>query len=77
EKPIPDEYNTQHKEGFDANCYPNKNFFDISGPAVLRNTTNKGNGALDVKITDSTSVQGTDYKITFDCTDCLVTPLAD
>ncbi|WP_196005503.1 flagellar hook-associated protein FlgK [Citrobacter freundii] len=72
-----DAFNTQHKEGFDANGDPGKNFFDIGGPAVLSNTTNKGNGALDVKITDSSSVQATDYKITFDGTDWQVTRLAD
>ncbi|WP_220717905.1 flagellar hook-associated protein FlgK [Citrobacter freundii] len=72
-----DVFNTQHKEGFDANGDPGKNFFDIGGPAVLSNTTNKGTGALDVKITDSSSVQATDYKITFDGTDWQVTRLAD
>ncbi|AOI31935.1 flagellar hook-associated protein FlgK [Citrobacter freundii] len=72
-----DAFNTQHKEGFDANGDPGKNFFDIGGPAVLSNTTNKGTGALDVKITDSSSVQATDYKITFDGTDWQVTRLAE
>ncbi|EPC0894427.1 flagellar hook-associated protein FlgK [Citrobacter freundii] len=72
-----DAFNMQHKEGFDANGDPGKNFFDIGGPAVLSNTTNKGTGALDVKITDSSSVQATDYKITFDGTDWQVTRLAD
>lgn len=72
-----DAFNKQHKEGFDANGDPGKNFFDIGGPAVLSNTTNKGTGALDVKITDSSSVQATDYKITFDGTDWQVTRLAD
>lgn len=72
-----DAFNTQHKEGFDANGDPGKNFFDIGGPAVLSNTTNKGTGALDVKITDSSSVQATDYKITFDGTDWQVTRQAD
>ncbi|WP_413594961.1 flagellar hook-associated protein FlgK [Citrobacter youngae] len=72
-----DAFNTQHKEGFDANGDPGKNFFDIGGPAVLSNTKNKGTGALDVKMTDSSSVQATDYKITFDGADWQVTRLAD
>ncbi|WP_410753130.1 flagellar hook-associated protein FlgK [Citrobacter youngae] len=72
-----DAFNTQHKEGFDANGDPGKDFFDIGGPAVLSNTKNKGTGALDVKMTDSSSVQATDYKITFDGTDWQVTRLAD
>ncbi|HEF0097625.1 TPA: flagellar hook-associated protein FlgK [Citrobacter youngae] len=72
-----DAFNTQHKEGFDANGDPGKNFFDIGGPAVLSNTKNKGTGALDIKMTDSSSVQATDYKITFDGTDWQVTRLAD
>ncbi|HBM9257217.1 TPA: flagellar hook-associated protein FlgK [Citrobacter freundii] len=72
-----DAFNTQHKEGFDANGNPGKDFFDIGGPAVLSNTKNKGTGALDVKMTDSSSVQATDYKITFDGVDWQVTRLAD
>ncbi|EIQ74129.1 flagellar hook-associated protein FlgK [Shigella flexneri 1235-66] len=72
-----DAFNTQHKKGFDANGDPGKNFFDIGGPAVLSNTKNKGTGALDVKMTDSSSVQATDYKITFDGVDWQVTRLAD
>ncbi|MDM2933583.1 flagellar hook-associated protein FlgK [Citrobacter sp. Cu233] len=72
-----DRFNTQHKEGFDANGVQGKDFFEIGGPAVLSNTKNKGAGALDVKMTDSSSVQATDYKITFDGTDWQVTRLAD
>ncbi|WP_410750005.1 flagellar hook-associated protein FlgK [Citrobacter sp. U14242] len=72
-----DRFNTQHKEGFDANGAQGKDFFEIGGPAVLSNTKNKGTGALDVKMTDSSSVQATDYKITFDGTDWQVTRLAD
>lgn len=72
-----DAFNTQHKEGFDAKGDKGGNFFDIGSPAVLSNTKNQGTGSLDVKMTDSSAVQATDYKIVFDGTDWQVTRLAD
>lgn len=72
-----DAFNTQHKAGFDANGDKGENFFDIGSPVVLSNTKNKGTGSLDVKMTDSSAVQATDYKIVFDGKDWQVTRLAD
>ncbi|MDM2746090.1 flagellar hook-associated protein FlgK [Citrobacter sp. Cu231] len=72
-----DAFNTQHKEGFDANGDQGKDFFAIGSPAVFNNTKNSGTGSLGAKITDSSAVQATDYKIVFDGTDWQVTRLAD
>ena len=72
-----DAFNTQHKEGFDANGDAGKDFFSIGGPSVLSNTKNTGTGSLTAKVTDSSAVQATDYNITFDGTDWQVTRLAD
>ena len=72
-----DAFNTQHKEGFDANGDAGKDFFAIGGPSVLSNTKNTGTGSLTAKVTDSSAVQATDYNITFDGTDWQVTRLAD
>lgn len=72
-----DAFNTQHKAGFDANGDKGENFFDIGSPVVLSNTKNKRTGSLDVKMTDSSAVQATDYKIVFDGKDWQVTRLAD
>lgn len=72
-----DAFNTQHKEGFDANGDQGKDFFAIGSPAVFNNAKNTGTGSLTAKITDSSAVQATDYKIVFDGTDWQVTRLAD
>lgn len=39
-----DAFNTQHKEGFDANGDAGKDFFAIGGPSVLSNTKILGQG---------------------------------
>ncbi|EGT0621979.1 flagellar hook-associated protein FlgK [Citrobacter braakii] len=72
-----DAFNTQHKEGFDANGDQGKDFFAIGSPAVFNNAKNTGTGSLIAKITDSSAVQATDYKIVYDGTDWQVTRLAD
>ncbi|MEG2398497.1 MAG: flagellar hook-associated protein FlgK [Citrobacter sp.] len=72
-----DAFNTQHKEGFDANGDQGKDFFAIGSPSVLSNAKNTGTGSLTAKVTDSSAVQATDYKIAFDGTDWQVTRLAD
>lgn len=72
-----DAFNTQHKEGFDANGDQGKDFFAIGSPTVFNNAKNTGTGSLTAKITDSSAVQATDYKIVFDGTDWQVTRLAD
>jgi flagellar hook-associated protein 1 FlgK len=72
-----DAFNTQHKEGFDANGDQGKDFFAIGSPSVLSNAKNTGTGSLTAKVTDSSAVQATDYKIAFDGTDWQITRLAD
>ncbi|OQM43588.1 flagellar hook-associated protein FlgK [Citrobacter braakii] len=72
-----DAFNTQHKEGFDANGDQGKDFFAIGSPAVFNNAKNTGTGSLSAKITDSSAVQATDYKIVYDGTDWQVTRLVD
>lgn len=72
-----DAFNTQHKEGFDANGDQGKDFFAIGSPAVFNNAKNTGTGSLSAKIIDSSAVQATDYKIVYDGTDWQVTRLAD
>ncbi|QMD53281.1 flagellar hook-associated protein FlgK [Citrobacter sp. RHB35-C21] len=72
-----DAFNTQHKEGFDANGDQGKDFFAFGSPAVFNNAKNTGTGSLSAKITDSSAVQATDYKIVYDGTDWQVTRLAD
>ena len=41
-----DAFNTQHKEGFDANGDAGKDFFAIGSPSVLSNAKNTGKAEL-------------------------------
>jgi len=72
-----DAFNKQNAQGIDANGDDGGKFFNIGGPTTLSNTKNTGSAALDAKITDSTQVQATDYKVSFDGTSWQVTRLSD
>lgn len=72
-----DAFNKQNAKGIDANGDDGGNFFNIGGPTTLSNTKNTGDAALSAKITDSTQVQATDYKVSFDGTNWQVTRLSD
>lgn len=72
-----DAFNTQHKEGFDANGDKGKDFFAIGDPSVLSNTKNNGKAELTAEVDDSSKVQATDYKVVFSGGKWQVTRLAD
>ncbi|MDU2940307.1 MAG: flagellar hook-associated protein FlgK [Enterobacteriaceae bacterium] len=72
-----DAFNQQHAEGIDANGDAGGDFFNIGKPAVVSNSRNTGTAALSATISDSTSVQATDYKVTYDGSNWQVTRLAD
>ncbi|WP_312628213.1 flagellar hook-associated protein FlgK [Scandinavium sp.] len=72
-----DAFNKQNAQGIDANGDVGGNFFNIGGPTTLSNTKNTGDATLSAKITDSTQVQATDYKVSFDGTSWQVTRLSD
>ncbi|HIC8605956.1 flagellar hook-associated protein FlgK [Citrobacter freundii] len=72
-----DAFNTQHKEGFDANGDQGKDFFAIGSPAVLSNAKNTGKAELTAEVNDSSKVQATDYKVVFSGGKWQVTRLAD
>ncbi len=72
-----DAFNTQHKEGFDANGDQGKDFFAIGSPAVLSNAKNTGKAELTAEVNDSLKVQATDYKVVFSGGKWQVTRLAD
>ncbi|MDU1875358.1 flagellar hook-associated protein FlgK [Citrobacter sp.] len=72
-----DAFNTQHKEGFDANGDKGKDFFAIGDPSVLSNTKNSGKAELTAEVDDSSKVQATDYKVVFSGGKWQVTRLAD
>ena len=72
-----DAFNTQHKEGFDANGDAGKDFFAIGSPSVLSNAKNTGKAELSAEVDDTSKVQATDYKVVFSGGKWQVTRLAD
>jgi flagellar hook-associated protein 1 FlgK len=72
-----DAFNTQNKAGIDANGNDGKDFFTFGSPAVLNNTKNTGSASLGATITDSSQVQATDYKLSFDGSNWKVTRTSD
>ena len=70
-------FNAQHKQGYDANGDQGEDFFSIGKPSVLSNAKNTGSGTLSAEVTDSSSVQATNYKLVFDGQDWQVTRLSD
>ncbi|SNY60078.1 flagellar hook-associated protein FlgK [Enterobacter sp. CC120223-11] len=72
-----DAFNKQNAQGIDANGDDGGDFFNIGGPTTLSNTKNAGDASLGVSMTDSTQVQATDYKVSWDGTNWNVTRLSD
>ncbi|WP_435954237.1 flagellar hook-associated protein FlgK [Dryocola sp. BD626] len=72
-----DAFNQQHKQGVDANGDDGTDFFKIGSPSVLSNSKNTGSATLKPTLTDSSAVQASDYKVSFDGTDWQVTRLSD
>jgi flagellar hook-associated protein 1 FlgK len=72
-----DAFNTQNKAGIDANGDTGKDFFTFGSPSVLSNTKNTGSASLNATMTDSTQLQASDYKVSYDGTNWQVTRLSD
>jgi flagellar hook-associated protein 1 FlgK len=72
-----DSFNQQHTQGYDANGDQGTDMFSIGDPAVLSNSRNTGTGVVTPSITDSSKVQASDYKVSFDGTDWQITRLSD
>jgi flagellar hook-associated protein 1 len=72
-----DAFNKQNAKGIDANGDVGKDIFTFGSPSALSNSKNTGTAALTPTMTDSTQMQATNYKISFDGTNWNVTRLAD
>ncbi|MCS2172512.1 flagellar hook-associated protein FlgK [Scandinavium sp. TWS1a] len=72
-----DAFNTQNKAGIDANGNKGEDFFSFGKPSVLSNTKNNGDATLSATMTDSTQLQASDYKVSYDGTNWQVTRLSD
>ncbi|WP_455427757.1 flagellar hook-associated protein FlgK [Dryocola sp. LX212] len=69
--------NDQHTQGYDANGHKGEALFDLGGPTVISNSRNTPGTSLSANVADSTKVQASDYKVTFDGTNWQVTRLSD
>lgn len=72
-----DAFNTVHQQGVDANGDPGEKFFDFGKPSSIANSKNKGDFELDVKMSKSSDVQATDYKVVKTDSGWEVTRLSD
>lgn len=76
-----DAFNQQNAKGIytdaQGNTHDGGKFFNIGGPTALSNTKNTGSASLGVTMTDSTQVQASDYKVSYDGTKWNVTRLSD
>lgn len=72
-----DNFNQQHRAGFDINGDAGGDFFSFSGGRVVENTRNVGDATLGVSYTDTGKVQASDYRVEFDGNNWQVTRLSD
>lgn len=72
-----DAFNAQHAQGIDANGDKGKDFFTIGDPSVVANSKNSGKASLTAEVTDASSVQATDYRVSYKNGEWLVTRLSD
>ncbi|MFI8415776.1 flagellar hook-associated protein FlgK [Serratia sp. NPDC078593] len=74
---IADNFNQQHRDGFDINGEAGGDFFSFSGGRVVDNTRNTGDATLSVSYTDTGKVKASDYRVEFDGSNWQVTRLSD
>ncbi|KAA1046539.1 flagellar hook-associated protein FlgK [Pseudocitrobacter sp. 73] len=72
-----DAFNAQHAQGIDANGDKGKDFFAIGAPSVVANSKNSGKASLTAEVTDASSVQATDYRVSYKNGEWQVTRLSD
>ncbi len=72
-----DAFNAQHAHGIDANGDKGKDFFAIGAPSIVANSKNSGKASLTAEVTDASSVQATDYRVSYKNGEWQVTRLSD
>jgi flagellar hook-associated protein FlgK len=72
-----DAFNQQHAQGVDANGDTGNDFFTIGDPSIVANSNNTGKAQLAASVTDATSVQATDYRMSYKDGAWQVTRLSD
>ncbi|WP_413504325.1 flagellar hook-associated protein FlgK [Serratia grimesii] len=74
---LADNFNQQHRAGFDLNGDAGTDFFNFGGGRVVDNTRNTGDASLSVSYTDTSKVKANDYRVEFDGSNWQVSRLPD
>ncbi|MGO2465961.1 MAG: flagellar hook-associated protein FlgK [Serratia proteamaculans] len=74
---LADNFNQQHRAGFDLNGDAGTDFFGFGGGRVVDNTRNTGDASLSVSYTDTSKVKANDYRVEFDGSNWQVSRLPD
>ncbi|SMB39011.1 flagellar hook-filament junction protein 1 [Serratia proteamaculans] len=74
---LADNFNQQHRAGFDLNGDAGTDFFSFGGGRVVDNTRNTGDASLSVSYTDTSKVKANDYRVEFDGSNWQVSRLPD
>lgn len=70
-------FNTQHEAGYDSNGDKGGAFFALGSPSATSNTKNTGTGSVSAVWDDTSKVQASNYKVSYDGTNWNVTRLSD
>lgn len=70
-------FNAQHEAGYDSNGDAGEAFFALGSPATISNAKNTGDASMTAVWDDTSKVQASDYKMTFNGTSWDVTRLSD
>jgi len=70
-------FNAQHEAGFDSNGDAGEAFFALGSPATISNAKNTGTASMTAVWDDTSKVQASDYKMTYNGTNWDVTRLSD
>lgn len=70
-------FNTQHEAGYDSNGDAGEAFFNLGSPAVISNTKNTTTASVSAQWTDTSKVQASNYKVSYDGTNWSVTRNSD
>ncbi|MDW8846676.1 flagellar hook-associated protein FlgK [Erwinia sp. MMLR14_017] len=70
-------FNAQHEAGYDSNGDAGEAFFALGSPATISNAKNTGDASMTAVWDDTSKVQASDYKMTYNGTSWDVTRLSD
>ena len=69
--------NTLHKLGEDLTGQAGGNFYNVGTPQVISNSANTGSGVIAVSVNNTSKLQASDYRLSYDGTNYSLTRLTD